>query len=284
MIILRKCMAKIENDKYYISQEIVEKCIVLIRECFGDKDWKRVIDPSVGGGAFLPYLPKDTICFDIAPNSNVPQTIQQDFREVKLPYISESIVIGNPPFGRANKMSVQFVKKAMELGDYCAFIQPISQLEQNRTMKDTELLLSEDLGKTLYSGKSIHCCFNIYHKKIDGHKENFDIPEILECRHIFRSGKFQHSDKILNYPWNFRVAAWGDIHLLKENEQCPNEVVFRTKESINIWLKEKLELCLYKELISCVSTPNLPAWLLRKWLYKEYKKEVLDESRKQQSL
>ena len=160
----------------------------------------------------------------------------------------------------------------MELGDYCSFIQPISQLNQNRTMKDTELLYSEDLGTVKYSGKSVHCCLNIYHKCKDGHKQDFDIPGIIECRHIFRSGKYQHSDDILNDNWDFRVAAWGSIRLLNDGEFCPNEVVFKATDEIKPWLQEKLKACDYKQLLSCVSTPNLPAWRLRKWLKEEWDK------------
>lgn len=272
-------MPKIENDKYYTSQEIACHCIEVLKQIVFDsnKEWERIIEPSVGGGVFLQYLPPSTICYDIEPDYDaVPQTIKSDFREVNLPYISNSIVIGNPPFGRANKLSVQFIKKAMELGDYCAFIQPISQLNQNRTMKDTELLYSEDLGETNYSGKKIHCCFNVYHKKKDGHKQNFDIPGILECRHIFRSGKYKHKDELLEFPWDYRVAAWGNVRLLVENETCPNEVVFKldpNNSQIKIWLYQKLKDCNYKSLLSCVSTPNLPAWRLQKWLKEEYEKE-----------
>lgn len=266
-------MAKIANDKYYTEDTVAKKCVELLNQTC-QIEWERVIEPSVGAGAFLKYLPTDTIYIDIEPDDALPNTIKADFREASYPYTSNSIVVGNPPFGRANKLSVQFVKKAMLIGDYCAFIQPISQLNQNRTMKDTELLLSEDLGEMLYSGKKVHCCFNIYHKCKDGHKQDYSIPGILECRHIFRSGKYQHSDEILNYPWDFRVSAWGSIHLLKEGEACPNEVVFRVSDEIKEWLAQKLEICPYKELLSCVASPNLPAWRLRKWLREEWDKQA----------
>lgn len=177
------------------------------------------------------------------------------------------------PFGRANKLSVQFVKASLLHSDYISFIQPISQLNQNRTMKDTELLFSEDLGKMNYNNKPVHCCLNIYHKCVNGHRQDFSIPGILECRHIFRSGKYKHDDKILNTPWDFRVSAWGNIKLLENEETCPNEIVFLTDENTKEWLSQKLKMCNYKELLSCVSTPNLPAWRLKKWLKEEYQKD-----------
>lgn len=263
-------MPKIDKDKYYTEENLASYCVNKTFEILGD-NWERIIEPSAGAGAYLKYLPASTISYDIAPEAD--GIIQADYREVNLPYIERSLVIGNPPFGRANKLSVQFIKKSMTHSDYVSFIQPISQLNQNRTMKDTELLYSEDLGILKYSGRNVHCCLNIYHKCKDGHKQNFDIPGILECRHIFRSGKYQHSDDILNYPWDFRVSAWGAIHLLKNDETCPNEIVFRVDDSIKEWLENKLKQCNYQSLLSCVSTPNLPAWRLRKWLKEEWDKE-----------
>lgn len=140
-------------------------------------------------------------------------------------------------------------------------------------MSDTELLYSEDLGPLPYSGRKVHCCLNIYHKCKDGHKVDFTIPGITECRHIFRSGKYQHSNEILNYPWDFRIAAWGTIRLLEDGEFCPNEVVFSVDDTMKEWVRDKLLNCDYQSLLSCVTTPNLPAWRLRKWLKEEYDKE-----------
>lgn len=109
----------------------------------------------------MKYLPEETLAYDILPEA--PNIVQADYREVRLPYMDKSLVIGNPPFGRANKLSVQFVKVSLTHSPYISLIQPISQLNQNRTMKDTELLYSEDLGTLPYSGRRVHCCLNIYH-------------------------------------------------------------------------------------------------------------------------
>lgn len=261
-------MAKIALDKYYTDEKLAQHCIDVTFDLLGN-EWDRIIEPSAGDGSFLHLLPEDTIAYDIAPETE--NIIEADYRETKIPYMEKSLVIGNPPFGRANKLSVQFVKHSLTHSPYVAFIQPISQLDQNRTMKDTELLYSEDLGKIAYSGKKVHCCFNIYHYCKDGHKQNFDIPGIKTCRHIFRTGKYQHSDELLNYPWDFRVAAWGSIKLLGEDEQATNEIVFEIDdEAIRPWLEKALRECDYQELLSCVSTPNLPAWRLRKYLYELY--------------
>lgn len=111
-------------------------------------------------------------------------------------------------------------------------------------MKDTELLYSEDLGVMSYSKKLVHCCLNIYHYYKNGHKQDLSIPGILECRHIFRTGKSKHGENLLNFPWDFRIAAWevsgSVIGLLDENETCPNEIVLQVEDNIRPWVKKKL--------------------------------------------
>jgi predicted RNA methylase len=72
----------------------------------------------------LKHLPAGTLAYDIAPEADGIEIA--DYREVKLPYMERSLVIGNPPFGRANKLSVQFIKASLQHSDYIAFIQPIS--------------------------------------------------------------------------------------------------------------------------------------------------------------
>ncbi len=144
-------MTKIKNDKYYTEDSLAKYCVNKTFEIVGN-DWDRIIEPSAGAGSFLKYLPKSTIAYDILPEAE--QVIQADYRDVELPFIEKSLVIGNPPFGRANKLSVQFIKHSLTHSPYISFIQPISQLNQNRTMKDTELLYSEDLGKLSYRAVS----------------------------------------------------------------------------------------------------------------------------------
>lgn len=263
-------LGKIPFDKYYTEEAVAEYCINKTFDLLGD-DWERIIEPSAGSGTFLKFLPKDTIAYDIVPEND--GIIIADYREIILPYVERSLVIGNPPFGRANKMSVQFVKASLAHSPYISFIQPISQLNQNRTMKDTELLYSEDLGSLKYSNKNVHCCLNIYHKCKDGHKQDYSIPGILECRHIFRTGKYKHSEEILNRNWDFRVSAWGTIKLLEKDETSTNEIVFIVSDEVRNWVENKLKECDYKSLLSCVSTPNLPAWRLKKWLKEEWEKD-----------
>ena len=144
-------MGKIENDKYYTPPELAKELIEITYNIIG-KDWDRVIEPAAGTGNFLRFLPENTLAYDIEPMG--PNIIQADYRNIVLPYMERSLVIGNPPFGSRNNLSRQFVKQSLQHSSYIAFIQPISQLDNNIQMSNTELLYSKDLGNNIFSGKN----------------------------------------------------------------------------------------------------------------------------------
>ena len=267
-------MAKIEKDKYFTPPELAKELIQLTYDTIGD-DWERIIEPAAGDGSFLQFLPKNTIAYDIEPQ--LPNIIQSDYRMVELPYIEKSLVIGNPPFGRGNSLSRQFVLKSLKHSPYIAFIQPISQLDNNRTMSNTELILSKDLGKLTYSDKkNIHTCFNIYHYKLNGHKENnYEIPNLV-WGHIYRIGKGKNDTEEYVNKWDYRIAAWGSpIKLLKDGEICSNEVAVKaTTPEMKKWLDDVIKYD-YSKLIQNVSgnTYSLPIWRVQKYLYEKYNKK-----------
>ena len=53
-------MAKLAYDKYYTESDLAKYCVEKTFETIGS-DWERVIEPSVGAGAFLPVRADGTI-------------------------------------------------------------------------------------------------------------------------------------------------------------------------------------------------------------------------------
>lgn len=159
-------MAKNVNDEYYTPEDLAEYCVNKTKEVLNLPNTTKYMEPSAGGGAFLPYLPKDTLAIDINPQSD--NVSLGNFLEDDFEYKDGQCIIGNPPFGFRNNLAVKFFKKAITLGDYVAFILPISQLDNQQQMFEFDLVYSEDLGKRLYSGIDVHCCFNIYKKPDNG--------------------------------------------------------------------------------------------------------------------
>ena len=61
-------MGKIANDKYYTEDSIAKYCVEKTFEILGE-DWDRIIEPSAGAGAYLSYLPNNTLAYDILPEA-----------------------------------------------------------------------------------------------------------------------------------------------------------------------------------------------------------------------
>ena len=172
-------MAKIENDKYYTSPELAEYCVKKTKEIIGEDNITEYIEPSAGSGVFLEYFDKPYLAYDIEPESD--KVIKQDWLTLDLDYKKGRCVIGNPPFGSKNTLSVKFFKKAVNVCDYISFILPISQLNNNQQMYEFDLVHSEDLGLRHYSDRYLHCCFNIYKRPSNGlnKKNNYKLKDVV---------------------------------------------------------------------------------------------------------
>ena len=104
-------MAKIELDKYYTPDNLAEYCINKTREVLKGEKVSHIIEPSAGAGAFTNLLPKDiTSSYDIEPEHE--SVIKQDYLLLDIPYLKNRLIIGNPPYGKGNYLSVKFFKKS----------------------------------------------------------------------------------------------------------------------------------------------------------------------------
>ena len=227
---------KIENDKYYTSENIVNLCLTELHKCA--KEYKfnitDVIEPSAGNGAFSLKI-KNCTAYDIEPEGD--NIIKQDFLELDIEYKKGRLIVGNPPFGKSNSLSVKFFKKSVEIADYIAFIQPISQLDNTLQMYEFDLIRSIDLGETIFSDRKLHCCFNIYKRPdsdILNTKPNYKLKDvtILEYR---RGGKYKIPEN-----FDYSMCNWGNGSLGKQPNfvgEYAQEVYFYIH---NDKLKEKI--------------------------------------------
>jgi len=156
-------MAKIHNDKYYTPDPVVRKVIeVLEKDVMPINKFSRIIEPSAGAGAFLKRLPKIAIGYDIEPQGE--NIIKGDYLKQNIPYLKNSLVIGNPPFGSGGNLHTEFIKKSMQHSDYVAFVLPGDMYKKDK-FENIELYKSYMLPAVKYSGVKLKCCFNIYSKR-----------------------------------------------------------------------------------------------------------------------
>lgn len=156
---------KIALDKYYTPQELADYCVQKVIEIIGKENITELIESSAGNGVFLNSFEKllpdvPYLAYDIEPEDN--RIMKQDYLSLDLEYKKGRCVIGNPPFGKCNTLSVKFYKKSIIIGDYIAFILPTSQLNNNIQMYDFDLIYSENLGLVNFCNNNLHVCFNIY--------------------------------------------------------------------------------------------------------------------------
>ena len=199
---------KISNDKYYTPKELAKRLIDKTFEILGRESITDIIEPSAGSGAFSSQI-ENCKAYDIEPEAE--NIIKQDFLHLdKIFYKKGRLIIGNPPFGKSNSLSVKFYYKATTLGDYIAFIQPISQLNNNLQMYYFDLIYSEDLGVVKYSDRELHCCFNIYKRPSHGgvnEKSDFTLHDIEIVE--YRRGN-DNSYKDIPEGYDYAMCNWGD--------------------------------------------------------------------------
>ena len=259
-------MTKIELDKYYTLKDLAKYCIDKTFEIIGAKNITEIIEPSAGNGSFSSQL-EDCIAYDIAPESE--GIIKQDFLQLELPYKKGRLIIGNPPFGNRNTLSVKFYKKAVNLGDYISFILPISQFNNNQQMYEFNLIHSEDLGLKKYSGISLRCCFNIYQRPVSGlnkTKPDYKLKDI-DVFEFRRGGNYTAP-----IYYDFGMCTWGC---------CGKEIEYQGQYALESYIvirnekfrKEILDLCHttnWKGLCPSISAPRLPIWRI----YKHFKENI----------
>ena len=192
-------MSKIQNDKYYTSTKLSKYCIDKTFELIGEENITDIVEPSAGDGSFSNQL--KCTSYDIEPEgSNI---IQQDFLKLELHYKKGRLIIGNPPYGPKMHLVVKFFKKSVELGDYISFILPISQLDNNASLFEFDLIYSEDLGMQHFTDRKINCCLNIYKRGETLHKKpSFKMNDIT----IVRDAKKDYNS-IEDY--DIRMVYWG---------------------------------------------------------------------------
>lgn len=259
---------KIENDKYYTTVEAANFCIDKVYEVIGKDNISEVIEPSVGNGAFLHH--KDMLvhfAYDIEPECTSDSTviIKGDFLSQDIKYLEGRLVIGNPPYGCRNNLSIKFYNKCCEIADYIAFILPISQYQNSLQMYRFDLMASYDLGIQEYSGTKLHCCFNIYRRPLTGvlnKKPDVRLKDVTIIEHRRTKGVYRtDKNKKINPNYDYAMRIWGNGCLGKVPEyvgQYAQEAYFYChNDKYKDRLKEILQYELIREYAKSISMKKI---------------------------
>ena len=257
-------MAKIERDKYFTQASTAKYCVEKTKEVIGSENITEWLEPSAGAGAFLPFLDNNYLAFDIEPEAE--NIKQKNYLELELPYLKGRCIIGNPPFGTRNTLSVKFYKNSLKYGDYIAFIQPASQYNNNQQMYEFDLVHSEMLPLQKFTDRDLLCCFNIYKRPDKGvNKKPISYKlkdvEISEWR---RGG----SCKVPGH-YDIGICAWGSSigAEIKHQGQYALEIYITVKNTkYKGAVIEAIKNAKWNELYPSISTPGLGHWKIYKYL------------------
>lgn len=246
-------MEKIENDKYYTPVNIANHCFDVAIAKIGTENISEIIEPSCGNGAFYhheKYVPD--IGFDIDPQFQFKNVKREDFLKSSLEYKAGRLIIGNPPYGRCMNMAQKFYKKSVLIADYIAFILPISQLNNTRSMYEFDLIHSEDLGVQIYTDRELHCCFNVFARHTDGSLNKKPTSKLKDIS-IYR----QDSKDYDNKDFDLRMCYWGDGsagRILNQDEHYAAEYKIKiNNQSKKEEIIEFLKTFDWKEYLNCIA-------------------------------
>lgn len=254
---MRICM-KIDNDKYYTPTETANKCWEKTLEVIGQVNITDIIEPSVGQGAFLNYNILPNTVYDIEPECEELcrkkdiTLVRGNYLEQDIEYKKGRLIIGNPPYGDKLNLAQRFFKKSINIGDYVAFILPISQLNNTHSFYEFDLIYSEDLGVLNFTDRKLHCCFNVYKRAEDGklHKKS---DNKLKDITIYRQDKKGYEE----LEYDIRMCYWGDGSagkILKDGEHYSAEYKIKIN---NEELKEEIVKVLstfdWKNYLKCIA-------------------------------
>ena len=256
---------KIAMDKYYTSDEVVDFCLNELKKVLTEDGItpSRVIEPSAGNGAFSRKI-KNCIAYDIEPECD--GIIKADFLELNIPYLKNSVVIGNPPFGVKFNLGMKFFKHCINHSDYIAFILPIRQFNNTNRLYEFDLIKSFDLGMCDYSDRKLHCCFNIYKRPKNG--LNKKDKKKLQCVEIVRCD----SKRFENFDYDIRMCSWGNGSggkLLKENETASGVYKIKIKDKFKDRVIKVLEQTDWRKEINNIAMLSIPQYYIINVLKRE---------------
>lgn len=258
---------RIQNDKYYTPIKVAEQCIDEAYKTIGKENVNRIIEPSAGNGSFSSQIDK-CIAFDIEPEAE--GIIKGDYLKAEIEYMPGTLVIGNPPFGRCMEMAKRFFKKSTEVADYIAFILPISQYRNSKSMYQFDLIKSIDLGVHKYTDRRLHCCFNIYERPKGGirKKQNTKLNDITIIRDDQKGFE--------NAEYDLRMCYWGNGSagkILSQGEKYAAEYkIIINNKALEQRVKEVLTQVDWKKRLNCIA-----ALKIQKFHIAELLKEKIPE-------
>lgn len=257
-----------ELDQFYTNPDVAKECVELLKKHIDIKKYDLLLEPSAGDGAFLNNLPKNKrIGVDLDPQH--PEIKKKNFFDYFPKKGQKVITVGNPPFGKRSKLSIQFFQHASLFSDVIAFIVPLQWKKwsvQSQIPEGWELILDHQLREKafIHNGKEcgVRCSFQIWKK---GNSPSLRLTEKPVITHkdfdMFLYNNTPEAEKFFSYEWDFAVPrqGWADYsrrETKKENCERTTQWIFFKAKSKSI--KERLMRIDFEKLAQ--KNTSTPGW------------------------
>jgi hypothetical protein len=221
------------NDAYYTKPEVAARLSAIILSMFKGRVF---LEPSAGSGSFSRCIPT-CLAYDTHPAYD--GVIKQDFFNVTTE-LKDSVVFGNPPFGKNSSIAVKFFNHAAN--NHChaiCFVLPRTfQKEsiQDRLNSSFHLMFEELLEKNSFllddKEYDVPCVFQIWVKK-----------EIKRDTHVKHDcGLFTQVDCVKDADICVRRVGGRSGKIIPKEKATKSTTYFLKSDNINE-LTQRLELC-----------------------------------------
>lgn len=171
------------NDAYYTKPEIAKMCMTQLLRFVPESD--KFIEPSAGCGSFANLI--ECLAFDTHPNGD--NVIEKNFFEVSSDVITDSVVFGNPPFGKNASVAIKFFNHAATNGcKIIAFILPRSfkkESVQRKLNRFFHLIHEQEIPRNSFilqgNEWDVPCVFQIWQRSSVERKYERFTPYVFSC-------------------------------------------------------------------------------------------------------
>jgi hypothetical protein len=162
--------------------------------------------------------------YDLVPEH--PEVKKRNFLTYKFPTNElmkhgkkNFIFFGNPPFGKKSALAIEFLNKALTIGNVVAFIVPIQFRKwsvQSNINAEAKLVFDKDIQENAFTlldkDYSLRCCFQIWSLS-DTTSINLRIREKPATEHpdfvMYQYNRTVEAEKFFDADWDFAVPRQG---------------------------------------------------------------------------
>ena len=219
-------------EQFYTTRHITDLVMAKIKHLPWFRSATEFIEPSAGSGNFVDELQKASPhtpvrAFDLQPKHRSVK--KADYLKLDLGYKRGRVVIGNPPWGKRQQLSKQFLNKAANEADYIVFLVGASMRKPtvySDVNSKLHLVMEHYLGEIKFEGPDgckVKTVLQVWRKM------NFD-RQVPVAKKTHRSFEFVKDHTEADFTFTTHGSRCGDITVpTVSDETCSSRRLVKIK-------------------------------------------------------